>query len=336
MLLIWDIHLDHKWKDRIMEKLRWLPKEENIVFLWDYLPGFVYNRHVMAEFYDFLLGLSKESKVFVMAGNHDRLGDKFVFDEAQKTFDSFWHDDKLLKTWLTFITEPKVFWIEWKHCLFVPFENMGIKGESASDYVNKIIFSSFLGEGIVFFHHYIADFDYWDGLVFRKDDIAIDPNIISANPNVQFISWHVHRHCQKDNYFCTGSFWATNQSETEDKFVWNYSDGKFGKIPVDVNKYVVIDGDALEKNLPQGDKRTTLVVYATDVLSIPTEKLKWDFYDVVLKKKFGDSIALSQKIVRELHREDCNWRSRMPDIVDQKFGDKKEIANDVLRECKII
>jgi len=49
------------------------------------LPGFVYNRHVMAEFYDFLLELSKKSNVYVMAGNHDWLGDKFVFDEAQKT-----------------------------------------------------------------------------------------------------------------------------------------------------------------------------------------------------------------------------------------------------------
>jgi len=334
MLLIWDIHLDHKWKDRIMEKLRWLQKEENIVFLWDYLPGFVYNRHVMAEFYDFLLELSKESKVFVMAGNHDWLGDKFVFDEAQKTLDFHWPDHG--RNWIRFVTEPEIIVIEDKLRLFMPFQNIGIKWNDASDYVNKCINDDVLNVSTVFFHHYIADFDYWDGLVFRKDDIAIDPNIISANPNVQFISWHVHRHCQKDNYFCTGSFWATNQSETEDKFVWNYSDGKFGKIPVDVNKYVVIDGDALEKNLPPGDKRTTLVIYATDVLSIPTETLKSEYYDVVLKKKFGDSISLSQKIVRELHREDCNWRSRMPDIVDQKFGDKKEIANDVLRECKIL
>jgi len=334
MLLIWDIHLDVKREDRIMEKLRWLPREENIVFLWDYLPGFVYNRHVMAEFYDFLLELSKKSNVYVMAGNHDWLGDKFVFDEAQKTILEL-GDDEPRSHWLTFITEPITYLIEWKHCLFIPFENMGIKGESASDYVNSHL-ADLENVDVVFFHHYIADFDYWDGLVFRKDDIAIDPNIISANPNVQFISWHVHRHCQKDNYFCTGSFWATNQSETEDKFVWNYFDGKFSKIPVDVNKYVVIDGDALEKNLPLGDKRTTLVIYATDVLSIPTEKLKWDFYDVVLKKKFWDSIALSQKIVRELHAEDCNWRSKIGLIISDKCAEKTELAMNVLRECKIL
>jgi hypothetical protein len=58
MLLIGDVHLSVKMKARILDKLRHYvldSPDKNVIFLGDYLPGFVYDRQVMAEFYDLLL-----------------------------------------------------------------------------------------------------------------------------------------------------------------------------------------------------------------------------------------------------------------------------------------
>ena len=49
---------------------------------------FNYDRKAMLAVYDLLLELYAEGrKVVVLAGNHDRLQNSFVFEEAKKAFD---------------------------------------------------------------------------------------------------------------------------------------------------------------------------------------------------------------------------------------------------------
>jgi UDP-2,3-diacylglucosamine pyrophosphatase LpxH len=74
--LIGDIHLDVKMKDRILDGLRKATDSpsENVVFLGDYLPGFVYDRKAMSELLELFIELATKGKnVYVMAGNHDWL-----------------------------------------------------------------------------------------------------------------------------------------------------------------------------------------------------------------------------------------------------------------------
>ena len=92
MLLIWDVHLSAKIKPQLLPMLKGFieshSEENNIVFLWDYIYHFSYDRTSLLELFQYFLELYKQWKtLYILSGNHDRIGENFVFEEGKKVFD---------------------------------------------------------------------------------------------------------------------------------------------------------------------------------------------------------------------------------------------------------
>ena len=128
MLLFWDLHINSRICDRVIEMMKdWISQnqdEKNLIFLWDYVYHFSYDREALLKLYSFFLKLYQEWKnVYILAWNHDWLGNTFVFEEAKRTYDIiknvFHWDENGGK--IEFITEPKVENIEWEDVLFLPY-----------------------------------------------------------------------------------------------------------------------------------------------------------------------------------------------------------------------
>jgi hypothetical protein len=91
------------------------PDEQNIIFLGDYVYHFSYDRNALMSLYHFFLELFKAGKhVYILAGNHDWLGNTFVFEEAKKAF-------ALFESNIHFITEPMLKEIEGEKIFFLPY-----------------------------------------------------------------------------------------------------------------------------------------------------------------------------------------------------------------------
>lgn len=139
MLLFGDLHINSRICDRVIETMKdWIsqnPNEQNLIFLWDYVYHFSYDREALLKLYSFFLELYQEWKnVYILAWNHDWLGNTFVFEEAKRTYDIiknvFHWDENGGK--MEFITEPKVENIEWEDVLFLPY-CLEINGVISSD-----------------------------------------------------------------------------------------------------------------------------------------------------------------------------------------------------------
>ena len=98
--------------------------EQNLIFLWDYVYHFSYDREALLKLYSFFLELYQDWKnVYILAWNHDWLGNTFVFEEAKRTYDTIkniFHGDENGGK-IEFITQPKVEQIEWEDILFLPY-----------------------------------------------------------------------------------------------------------------------------------------------------------------------------------------------------------------------
>ena len=91
MLLVGDLHINSRYQDKILTGLRDIfsayPDEKTIIFFGDYVYHFAYDRNALLQLYKLFLELFDEGKhIYILAGNHDRLGNSFVFEEAQKAF----------------------------------------------------------------------------------------------------------------------------------------------------------------------------------------------------------------------------------------------------------
>ena len=123
MLLIGDIHITTRMSGSIITMLSDFvaknPQEKHIVLMGDYVYHFAYDRTALFALYEFFVSLFEQGKsVYVLAGNHDRLGTSFVYAEAKKAFDLL---NKHSTGKLFFITEPVVHIIEDENILFLPF-----------------------------------------------------------------------------------------------------------------------------------------------------------------------------------------------------------------------
>ena len=117
MLFIGDLHFKADKKNEIFSKLKEKISSINpssVIFLWDYIYHFAYNPKVIWEFFDFCLELSKNKKVYIIAGNHDYIKGHFIFQEAQKALD-------LANANLKIISSPMLENIDNKKVLFFPF-----------------------------------------------------------------------------------------------------------------------------------------------------------------------------------------------------------------------
>ena len=251
MLLIWDIHINAKYRDKILTSLRNFiaqqPEEKNLIFLGDFVYHFSYDRTSLLALYDLFLDLYQQGKhLYILAGNHDRLGNSFVFEEAKKAFQVISHlmggGNERGQWEIHFITQPLLTELEGKSVCFLPYmldinladypwieefqddfyhEHLktGNKNQTLSAKLHLLLqyYQQVEGGGLTFIHHY-----YFDGVAFPGQkskfsfrDVALSSSWLE-NPDLQFISAHLHQAFYYKNYLCTGSVRATSPLEEND------------------------------------------------------------------------------------------------------------------------
>jgi len=287
MLIIPDIHINKKMKNEIINTLKDIVKnnenEKNIIFLWDYVYHFSYDRVSLLELFNFFSDLYKEWKnIYIMSWNHDWIWEHFVYEESEKIL-SLINNNKI-----KFITKPSIEVIEDKKILFMPFNIHNYKFENETIvyklYKNSIwqyntlnepfkydwliksnnkkeIISWILNEMMediliqnedidtIIHHYYISwiKFD-WQRDQFKFFDIAIDWNLLDKYNKIQFISWHLHKPFSYKNYFCCWSLWNSSPIEiNQNKIYTIYKDNKFINYGIQINQYYFIKIDDITK-----------------------------------------------------------------------------------------
>ncbi len=253
MLLIGDIHISSRLWPQIIQSLRSFidthSDEENIVFLWDYVYHFSYDRNAILELYTIFVELFKSGKnVYVLAGNHDRLWQHFVYAEAKKAFDIINTLEKWSTGKLYFITSPQTHTIEWEDIIFLPYmlqpeeiqdhrevwdewrmrgvttqieelKKSGDKHKELSGKINSIVLHYAQKyyqqhQNVTIIHHYYFNkikFP-WQRARFYFKDIALSEFFLQA-PHMKFLSWHLHQVFSYQNYLCIGSVRSTSSLE---------------------------------------------------------------------------------------------------------------------------
>ncbi len=263
MLLIWDIHINARHSQEILAQLRQYTEkfsdEKNLIFLGDYMYMFSYDRQALSELFDFFLAQWREGKnIYIVAGNHDRLNQHFVYHEGKKVADILnrQSDNKLY-----FITEPESHTIEWKKILFMPYnklflntyqdsidlkqdrETLNIQAntyherirqesmalltsknhnEQLSWALNYYLLEHYEPNMRLIHHYYTADISFpWQFAKFDYKDIALHPSRTEYATKV--ISWHLHKAFIRQNYLCMGSIWSTTSGERDHaKYLWQW------------------------------------------------------------------------------------------------------------------
>ncbi len=249
MLFFGDIHINHRYQNDIIngikDALTHYPDEENIVFLGDYVYHFSYDREALLGLYQLWIELFQQGKkLYILAGNHDWIGNSFVYEEAQKAFEII--NTTVKSQWkIEFITKPKLENIEGKDYLFFPFaleyeavdtslfveqhpafaniqqeiETLKTKKQKnlqLSADANALLLK-YVAENpeITVVHHH-----YFDGIVFPGEkarfsfkNIALSKYFLDI-PNMKFISGHLHQTFCYQNYLCAGSIRNTSSLES--------------------------------------------------------------------------------------------------------------------------
>lgn len=276
MLLIWDIHITQRSKDKIISWIKNFvsqnPDEKNIIFLWDYVYHFSYDRTSILELYNLFLEFFENWKhVYILAWNYDRLWTSFIYQEAQKAFDIINNLSKQNEGKLTFITKPIIENIEDQNLLFFPFildsheinytnplfEELAKstnKNEQVSWYINQTL-ENFIekNKDLTIIHHYYINNTVfpWQRSRFSYKDIALSEGFLKNN-TIRLISWHLHQWFIKDNYLCTWSIWSTNSLEiNQNKFLFKYNttNQEITANFININPYILIEStEKIDKN----------------------------------------------------------------------------------------
>ena len=274
MLLIGDVHINSTYWEDIIKQISDFIKsnndEKNIIFLWDFVYHFSYDRKSLLAVFDLFVELFKQDKnLYILAWNHDWISDNFVFLEWQKSFDII---NSKSNNKVKFLTEPQIEKIEWKDILFFPHNyktpqkiwkfsdpktNIQIvvnkllesnnKYERISAFINKQLYE-FLEKNsslTVFHHHYFANTQFpWQKTRFSYKDISFHEDFLDKYPNATFVSGHLHSAFTHKNYFCTWSVWNTSFLEQNQlKFLYKY-DPNTNNIKaenININPYILIE-----------------------------------------------------------------------------------------------
>ncbi len=267
MLLIWDIHITSKHKDRIIQELSSFVEQneasQHIVFLGDFVYHFSYDRAAILALYDFFIKLfQKWKKIYILAGNHDRLGNSFVFEEAQKAFEIIQNLTQSHQWQIHFISEAKHFEINNQKILFFPFmleipdqsptekpqrlQNIQFlqeskhKNEQKSRLVNQYLAYHLAQKPDIIIHHHYFNKTKFPGQKsqFSYKDIAINSELLEKD-DIHFISGHLHQAFSIKNYLCTGSVRSTSPLEiNQEKLLFKYQDNKYQAFPIRINPYL--------------------------------------------------------------------------------------------------
>lgn len=285
MLFIPDIHINPTYKTKIIDAIKHYisanPEEKNLIFLWDYVYHFSYDRNSMMELYNMFFELFSQWKnVYVLAWNHDRIWNSFVFQEAQKAFDIINHSIEETKNFwkIFFITKPLSKEIEWKKIFFLPsiiekeqieqantksldiqeqinlLNNSENKNEQLSWNINQILLG-FVQENtnqetIIVHHYYFNNTIFpWQKSRFSFKDISLSEKFFDL-PNIKFISWHLHQSFVYKNYLCTGSLRSTSPLESNQikyLFKLNTETQQIEAEAIHINPYIVIENNEDKK-----------------------------------------------------------------------------------------
>lgn len=275
MLLIGDLHITSKYKDKLISELQSFvdqnSDEKNIIFLWDYVYHFSYDRGALLSLFSFFVSLFESGKqVYVLAGNHDRLWETFVFEEAQKAFSLFEKYQTSNKWLLKFITEPSLEIIENQQILFFPYtikstipqisytptwlESISYlatsqnKNEQKSREINTIL-ADYIEQNpnLLVLHHYYFNGTMFPGQKsrFSYKDVALS-NALLESSTAKFISGHLHQAFSSHNYLCVWSARSTSSLEVnQQKYIFKYSPAQntLEATSISINPYIQIDGD---------------------------------------------------------------------------------------------
>ena len=271
MLLIWDIHLNSRIKDKLLNSLKSFiqehNEEKNLIFLWDFVYHFSYDRNALLELYDLFLEFYTQWKnLYILAWNHDRLGNTFVFEEWRKAFEIL-SRMKNSDNEICFITKPFVKEIEWKNICFLPAmleidekdfpwidelkdekyaEEMKSKNKNLtfSAQLNLVVewFTKKYSNLTLIHHYYVEWVSFpWQKAKFSFRDRALSQHWLDQT-NLQIISWHLHQAFAYKNYLCTGSLRATSPLEIDQiKYFWIWKDWKFMAHETWINYYFTME-----------------------------------------------------------------------------------------------
>lgn len=239
MLFIGDIHIHPRYGtmtlDTIREYIAQFPDEKTIIFLGDYVYHFSYHRASLLSLLDLFIDLAGQDKhVYVLAGNHDRLGQHFVFSETLKILQQQQHP------FLHIITEPVIHTIENKKTLFLPYllsreryqpqeseyltfdlQLQILKESKNTNEIDSYLLNAYLEDQIkdqkdlFIIHHYYTAQTTLPGIKsqFFYKDKAISPHFLDKK-NIQFISGHIHHSFSYKNYLCLGAVRSTSPLES--------------------------------------------------------------------------------------------------------------------------
>lgn len=239
MLFIGDVHATSKHNQGILacidQSVEAFPNEKTIIFLGDYVYHFTYDRKALLQLFKKIITLAQQGKdVYILAGNHDRIQDHFVYEEAKQAFDLF--GDEIHH--IHFVTEPVLKNIEGIDCLLFPYyypkgnpvsqelipelKQSTHPKQQLSRKINNILHEEIEkrsaakpGEKLLIIHHrYVAGKRFpGQQAVFSYANGALMPDFFEDD-RLRFVSGHLHEAFGYRKYLCTGSLWHTSPLET--------------------------------------------------------------------------------------------------------------------------
>jgi len=307
MLLIWDIHIHPRYCDTTIDMLRsysaLYPAEKNIIFMGDYVYHFSYHRVSLLALLDFFLELTLQDKeVYILAGNHDRLGQHFVYTEAEKILNYNNNTHKI-----HFITEPCVQEIDQETLIFLPYilnrsaytpqsesyrfpttldickdsqhtqmQSSYLLNTCLADMITKEKLSDTDKELIVIHHYYTADTKF-PGIKaqFGYKDIALSPHWLD-DKHLRLISWHIHHRFSYKNYLCVGAVRSTSPLESNLlQYLFQYRESKIIAHQIAMNPYITL---SLENN--ETIDNNFLQSYRTHIQSESQQQFQSPYYNL--------------------------------------------------------
>lgn len=268
MLFVWDIHSTRKTIHPCIEAVEELvarnSKDDVIVFVWDYVYHFNYDRVALHALFSYWVELvNKWKKLFILAWNHDWIQNQFVFAEWQLAFDTL---QSTIWLWsIEFITKPIQHNIQWRDILFFPyttqFENAVVRSEYeelnessnakerlswvANSTIHTMIdewkqTSDWSQKLLVVHHWYIAKVAFpWQFAKFGYWSPALSNHWLDDD-QIMMLSWHLHQPFIERNYCCVGSLRSTSPLEiNQQKYLFALCSNTRSLIasPVRINPY---------------------------------------------------------------------------------------------------
>lgn len=233
MLLIGDIHIYPRYTDQTIQMLRDYitshADETDIIFVGDYVYHFSYHKPSLLALLDLWIDIAHSGKtLYILAGNHDRLGQHFVYAEAEKIIS---HHNQSSN--IHFITTPQTHTIGGETIIFLPYMiqrseytpqsdsyDFPLHLDVCKDSTHNSTKTSYLlntciadmitkerksdtNKELILIHHYYTAERVFPGLKtkFGYKDIALSPHRLEEK-NLRIISGHIHHSFVDQNYLC--------------------------------------------------------------------------------------------------------------------------------------